>query len=221
MLRRSLKKLTNKINRNFGAQKIISIEEAVSHVKEGNTVLAGGFGICGVPETLLEEVVNQNIGDLTVVSSNAGIDDYGIGVLVQKGLMKRMVGSYLGGNDYYERKYLNGELELEFIPQGTLAEKLRSGGKGIPAFWTRTGVDTLVEKGGLPIKFKKGGSGDIEIGSEPKRTDTFNGEIHFSILFFFDLFLQKNLDLCFDKLLKLFYLTFFREEILNGRNYSR
>lgn len=154
--------------------KVCSLEKAVSNLKSGQTLLSGGFGVCGLPESLIEEAIRQNIGNLTVVSSNAGMDNFGLGLMLRKGLIKRMVGSYLGSNKLFESMYLNGEVELELTPQGTLAEKLFSGGKGIPAFWTRTGRGTLVEKGGIPIKIRKG-SKEAEIVSQPKRTEIFKG----------------------------------------------
>lgn len=162
--------------RTFGINKIASIEEAVSNLKPGQTLLSGGFGVCGLPESLIEEAIRQKIGNLTVVSSNAGVANFGLGLMLKEGLIKRMIGSYLGANKLYEQKYLTGQVELELTPQGTLAEKLRSGGKGIPAFWTKTGTGTVVEHGGFPIKLKSDGSGEAEILSQPKRVDYFNSK---------------------------------------------
>lgn len=152
----------------------MSAKEAVSNIKPGSKVLSGGFGICGNPNTLIKAVAAQKIGDLTVVSNNAGLDTYGIGLLLKDKLIKRMISSYVGENKEFERQYINGELELEFTPQGTLAERIRSGGKGIPAFWTPTGTSTLIETGGFPLKFKFGGK-EPEILTQPKETRIYNG----------------------------------------------
>jgi len=114
---------------------------------DGMTIMAGGFGLCGIPENLIAEVKRAGARNLTVISNNAGIDGFGLGILLETRQIKRMVSSYVGENKEFERQYLAGELELEFTPQGTLAEKLRAGGAGIPAFFTRTGVGTLVAEG--------------------------------------------------------------------------
>ena len=133
--------------------KITTPEEAVKVIKKGDVVLSGGFGICGNPNTMIKQLVVNKIGNLTVASNNAGLEDYGVGLLLHEGLVKRMISSYVGGNDDFKRRYLEGLLEVEFTPQGTLAEKIRSGGKGIPAFWTPTGANSAVETGGFPIKY--------------------------------------------------------------------
>lgn len=158
----------------------MSPQEAVSHVKPGNKILSGGFGICGNPVTLIRAIVAQKTNNLTIVSSNAGIETYGVGLLLKEKLVKRMVSSYVGENKEFERQYINGELEIEFTPQGTLAEKIRSGGKGIPAFWTPAGADTLLEHGGFPIKYKLGGKVP-EILAAPKETRIYNGKSRFFI----------------------------------------
>ncbi|GAA4417981.1 succinyl-CoA--3-ketoacid-CoA transferase [Advenella faeciporci] len=113
-------------------------------IKNGQTIAVGGFGLCGIPSTLIEGLRDSGATDLTCISNNAGIDDFGLGLLLQTRQIKRMIASYVGENKEFERQYLNGELELEFNPQGTLAERLRAGGAGIPAFFTRTGVGTVV-----------------------------------------------------------------------------
>lgn len=113
-------------------------------VKSGQTVAVGGFGLCGIPSALIVALRDSGATDLTCISNNAGVDDFGLGLLLQTRQIKRMISSYVGENKEFERQYLNGELELEFNPQGTLAERLRAGGSGIPAFFTRTGVGTLV-----------------------------------------------------------------------------
>jgi 3-oxoacid CoA-transferase subunit A len=116
-------------------------------VKDGIMLAVGGFGLCGVPELLIEALKDSGVRGLTVISNNAGVDNLGLGKLLQTRQIKKMISSYVGENKEFERQYLSGELELEFTPQGTLAEKLRAGGAGIPAFFTPTGVGTLVAEG--------------------------------------------------------------------------
>ena len=114
---------------------------------DGMTIMAGGFGLCGIPENLIAAIRDAGVKDLTVVSNNCGIDDFGLGILLAGGQIKKMISSYVGENKLFERLYLSGELELEFNPQGTLAERIRAGGAGLPAFFTKTGVGTLVAEG--------------------------------------------------------------------------
>ncbi|WP_448661587.1 CoA transferase subunit A [Sphingomonas sp. CJ20] len=114
---------------------------------DGMTIAAGGFGLCGIPENLIAAIRASGVRDLTIVSNNAGVDDFGLGLLLRGRQVKRMISSYVGENKEFERLYLSGELELEFTPQGTLAERLRAGGAGIAGFYTRTGVGTLVAEG--------------------------------------------------------------------------
>ena len=116
-------------------------------VHDGQLMAVGGFGLCGIPEALIEALRDSRVKDLTVISNNAGVDGFGLGQLLETRQIKRMISSYVGENKEFERQYLAGELQLEFTPQGTLAEKLRAGGAGIPAFYTRTGVGTLVAEG--------------------------------------------------------------------------
>ena len=116
-------------------------------VRDGQLMAVGGFGLCGIPEALIDAVRDSGVSDLTVISNNAGVDCFGLGKLLETRQIKRMISSYVGENKEFERQYLANELELEFTPQGTLAEKLRAGGAGIPAFFTRTGVGTLVAEG--------------------------------------------------------------------------
>jgi 3-oxoacid CoA-transferase subunit A len=116
-------------------------------VKSGQLMAVGGFGLCGIPEALIEALKATGVKDLTVISNNAGVDDFGLGKLLQTRQIRKMISSYVGENKEFERQYLAGELELEFTPQGTLAEKLRAGGSGIPAFFTKTGVGTIVADG--------------------------------------------------------------------------
>ena len=114
---------------------------------DGQMLAVGGFGLCGIPEALIDAVRDSGVKNLTVISNNAGVDDFGLGKLLQTRQVKKMISSYVGENKEFERQYLAGELELEFTPQGTLAEKLRAGGAGIPAFFTKTGVGTIVAEG--------------------------------------------------------------------------
>jgi 3-oxoacid CoA-transferase subunit A len=116
-------------------------------VRDGQTLAVGGFGLCGIPEALIEAVMQSGKKDITAISNNAGVDGFGLGKLLATRQIRKMIASYVGENAEFERQYLAGELELEFTPQGTLAEKLRAGGAGIPAFFTRTGVGTLVAEG--------------------------------------------------------------------------
>ena len=114
---------------------------------DGMTIMAGGFGLCGIPENLIGAIKESGVKNLTVVSNNCGIDGFGLGVLLESGQIKKMISSYVGENKLFEQLYLSGALELEFNPQGTLAERIRAGGAGIPAFFTKTGVGTLVAEG--------------------------------------------------------------------------
>ncbi|GAB1578227.1 MULTISPECIES: CoA transferase subunit A [Bordetella] len=116
-------------------------------VKDGQMVAVGGFGLCGIPEALIAALRDSGVKDLTCISNNAGVDGFGLGQLLETRQIRKMIASYVGENKEFERQYLAGELELEFTPQGTLAEKLRAGGAGIPAFFTRTGVGTIVADG--------------------------------------------------------------------------
>jgi 3-oxoacid CoA-transferase subunit A len=116
-------------------------------LKDGMVIMAGGFGLCGIPENLIAALRDSGVKGLTVISNNAGVDGFGLGVLLNTRQIKKMISSYVGENKEFERQYLSGELELEFNPQGTLAERIRAGGAGIPAFYTKTGVGTLVAEG--------------------------------------------------------------------------
>ena len=116
-------------------------------LKDGMTLMSGGFGLCGIPEILIAAIRDLGVKDLTVISNNAGVDGAGLGLLLETRQIKKMISSYVGENKLFERQYLSGELELEFNPQGTLAERIRAGGAGIPAFFTRTGVGTIIADG--------------------------------------------------------------------------
>ncbi|TCB50046.1 CoA transferase subunit A [Acinetobacter sp. ANC 4779] len=127
---------------------VVSAAQALEGIVADNQTLAvGGFGLCGIPEALIDALKETGVKGLTCISNNAGVDDFGLGKLLQSKQIKKMISSYVGENKEFERQYLNGELEVELTPQGTLAEKLRSGGAGIPAFYTQTGVGTLIAEG--------------------------------------------------------------------------
>ncbi|MCW8878563.1 MAG: CoA transferase subunit A [Kangiellaceae bacterium] len=131
-----------------GFDKVVSsYEEAMHGLEDGMTVIAGGFGLCGIPEGLIAQIVEMKTRDLTFVSNNCGVDDFGLGLLLQDKQIKKMISSYVGENAEFERQFLSGELEVELTPQGTLAEKMRAGGAGIPAFYTATGYGTPVAEG--------------------------------------------------------------------------
>ena len=126
---------------------ISSAAEAVRDIADGSTLVVGGFGLCGIPENLINALVEKKVTGLTCVSNNAGVDDWGLGLLLQTKQIRKMVSSYVGENAEFERQYLAGELEVEFVPQGTLAERMRAGGAGIPAFFTPAGFGTIVAEG--------------------------------------------------------------------------
>ena len=131
------------------ASKVVkSARDALTGVlSDGMTIMAGGFGLCGIPENLIAAIREAGVKDLTVVSNNCGVDDFGLGLLLAGGQIRKMISSYVGENKLFAELYLSGQLELEFNPQGTLAERIRAGGAGIPAFFTKTGVGTLVAEG--------------------------------------------------------------------------
>jgi 3-oxoacid CoA-transferase subunit A len=118
-----------------------------ANIRDGATIMMGGFGLCGIPENLIAGLQRRGTKDLIVISNNAGVDDFGIGLLLQTRAVRRMVSSYVGENALFERLYLTGEMELEFVPQGTFSERIRAGGAGIPAFYTATGAGTMVAEG--------------------------------------------------------------------------
>ncbi|HEY8040484.1 MAG TPA: CoA transferase subunit A [Polyangiaceae bacterium] len=147
--------------------------DAVRDIPQGATVLAGGFGLCGIPEKSILALRELGTKGLTVVSNNCGVDDFGLGILLRNKQIVKMVSSYVGENKEFERQYLSGELEVELTPQGTLAERLRAGGAGIPAFYTPTGVGTAISDGGLPLKYAADGS--VAKLSPRKETREFDG----------------------------------------------
>src|SRR5450432_4833721 len=128
-------------------KRVVSAVDAIANLRDGMTVLMGGFGLCGIPENLIAAVCSKGTRDLTVVSNNAGIDGFGIGLLLQNRQVKKMISTYVGENKLFEKLVLSGELEVELNPQGTFSERLRAGGAGIPAFYTPTGVGTMIAEG--------------------------------------------------------------------------
>jgi 3-oxoacid CoA-transferase/3-oxoacid CoA-transferase subunit A len=153
-----------------------SAAEAVGDIPDGATLLAGGFGLCGIPEACIAALRARGTKNLTFVSNNCGIDDFGLGILLKNRQIAKMVSSYVGENHEFERQYLSGELELELTPQGTLAERLRAGGAGIAAFYTPTGAGTAISDGGLPIRYGVGGA--VAKESPRKETRLFGGRTY-------------------------------------------
>ena len=126
---------------------VVNVHEALLGIKDGMTLMLGGFGLCGIPENSIAELVKKGVSNLTCISNNAGVDDFGLGLLLQQKQIKKMISSYVGENEEFERQMLSGELEVDLIPQGSLAEKCRAGGAGIPAFFTPSGYGTEVAEG--------------------------------------------------------------------------
>ncbi|WP_377643982.1 CoA transferase subunit A [Oryzobacter terrae] len=147
--------------------------EAVAGISDGATLAVGGFGLCGIPSVLIAELHRAGVSDLEVVSNNCGVDDWGLGILLASQQIRRMVSSYVGENKEFARQYLQGELEVELTPQGTLAERLRAGGAGIPAFFTPTGVGSQVADGGLPWRYDA--EGNVVVASPAKEVRVFPG----------------------------------------------
>ena len=154
------------------ADKVISsAAEAVADIGSGSTLAVGGFGLCGIPNVLIAALHDTGVDDLQVVSNNCGVDGWGLGVLLTDHRISRVVASYVGENKEFARQFLSGELEVELTPQGTLAERLRAGGAGIPAFYTVTGVGTQVAEGGLPWRYDA--DGNVALASPAKETREF------------------------------------------------
>ncbi|WP_329298057.1 CoA transferase subunit A [Streptomyces sp. NBC_00659] len=153
-----------------------SATEAVADIPDGASLAVGGFGLSGVPEALIRALHAHGTSGLKVISNNCGVDDRGLGVLLAASRISRVTGSYVGENKEFARQYLSGELEVELVPQGTLAERLRAGGAGIPAFYTPAGVGTQVAQGGLPWRY--GPDGSVAVASPPKETRDFGGRTH-------------------------------------------
>jgi len=148
--------------------------DAVRDIPNGATLLAGGFGLCGIPENSIAALRELGTKDLVVVSNNCGVDDFGLGILLRNKQIKKMISSYVGENKEFERQYLTGELELELTPQGTLAERIRAGGAGIPAFYTPTGAHTVISDGGMPVLYNADRS--VKKYSEKKEIRSFDGK---------------------------------------------
>jgi 3-oxoacid CoA-transferase subunit A len=153
---------------------VASAAEAVADITSGSTLSVGGFGLCGIPTVLIDALLETHVDELEVVSNNCGVDDWGLGRLLTARKIRRMVSSYVGENKEFARQYLSGELEVELTPQGTLAERLRAGGMGIPAFFTATGVGTQVAEGGLPWQYDA--SGNVIKSSPVKQVQRFPTE---------------------------------------------
>ncbi len=155
---------------------VATAAEAVADVTDGASLAVGGFGLCGIPEALIEALLQLGVTNLETVSNNCGVDGVGLGVLLEHKRIRRTVSSYVGENKEFARQFLSGELEVELTPQGTLAERLRAGGAGIPAFYTPTGVGTQVADGGLPWRYD--GAGGVAVASPPKETREFDGRTY-------------------------------------------
>ena len=152
---------------------VASAAAAVADISDGATLAVGGFGLCGIPAVLIQAVLDAGTGELEVVSNNAGVDEWGLGLLLGARRLRRVIASYVGENKEFARQYLAGELEVELTPQGTLAERMRAGGSGIAAFYTRAGVGTQVAEGGIPWRYDS--AGDVAVASPPKPTQEFDG----------------------------------------------
>ncbi|SCV69890.1 BQ2448_1284 [Microbotryum intermedium] len=154
-----------------------SAEEAVADVKGDSILLSGGFGLCGTADTLITALSKRpEVKNLTCVSNNAGVDKLGLGILLHSGQIDRMISSYLGANKHFEGLYLNGKISLELTPQGSLAERCRAGGAGIPAFYTPAGYGTAVQTGEIPIRYKEGGKQEVDIPGKPREVREFDGK---------------------------------------------
>lgn len=156
--------------------KIMTAAEAVADIPDGASIAAGGFGLCGIPQIVISALAAREVGDFEVFSNNAGVDGKGLGMLLEAGKLRRIVSSYVGENKEFARQYLSGELEVELTPQGTLAERMRAGGSGIGAFYTRTGVGTFVADGGMPWKYDS--DGGVALASPPKETREIRGHTY-------------------------------------------
>ncbi|SDC74265.1 CoA transferase subunit A [Actinokineospora iranica] len=152
---------------------VASAADAVADIPDNASLAVGGFGLCGIPTVLIQALLAGGVSGLDVVSNNCGVDDWGLGLLLRERRIARMTSSYVGENKEFARQYLAGELELELTPQGTLAERLRAGGSGIPAFYTRTGVGTQVAEGGVPWRYDD--AGNVVVASPVKEVREFDG----------------------------------------------
>lgn len=150
---------------------VSTAEDAVKDIADGSSIAVGGFGLSGNPMDLIRALLAQGTKNISIVSNNCGVDDWGLGLLLADKRIRKMTSSYVGENKEFERQFLSGELEVELTPQGTLAEKLRAGGSGIPAFYTQTGVGTQVSEGGLPLRYDSDGS--VALSSSKKEVRSF------------------------------------------------
>ena len=158
----------------MGMSKVVeSAAQAVADIGDGATIMSGGFGLCGNPENLIRALHDKGVRDLTVISNNCGTTDDGLGILLKNEQIRKMISSYVGENKIFEEQYLTGKLEVELNPQGTLAERIRAGGAGIPAFYTPTGFGTWISGGQLPVRFNEDGS--VAETNEAKETRQFEG----------------------------------------------
>src|ERR1039458_5371672 len=148
--------------------------QAVQDIRSGSSLAVGGFGLCGIPTALIEALLASDATDLETVSNNCGVDGWGLGLLLAAKRIRRTTGSYVGEKKEFERQFLSGELDVELVPQGTLAERLRAGGAGIPAFFTPAGVGTQIAEGGLPLRYDL--AGNIALASPPKEVREFDGK---------------------------------------------
>lgn len=155
---------------------VATVDAAVADIPNGVSIAVGGFGLVGIPARLIDALRAQGASELTIISNNLGTDGFGLGLLLEDKKIVRSIGSYIGSNKEYARQYLSGELAVEFTPQGTLAERMRAGGAGIPAFFTKAGVGTQLAEGGIPTRYNSDGT--IAEYSKPKETREFNGEVY-------------------------------------------
>ena len=179
MLRRSLARGPLLLRRGLASapsKVFASADAAVADIPAGAKLLVGGFGLTGVPDNLIGGLVRTGVNDLTVVSSNVGTSERGLGLLFQTNQISKVVGSYVGENDIFERQFLNGEIEVELVPMGTLAERMRAAGAGVPAFYTATGVGTLVHTGGMPMRYSSDGQRQVVVSSPPRHAEVFNNK---------------------------------------------
>jgi 3-oxoacid CoA-transferase subunit A len=153
---------------------VASAADAVADIPKGASVAVGGFGLCGIPVALIDALHAQGTDELETISNNCGVDDWGLGILLSDHRIRRTISSYVGENKEFARQFLAGELEVELTPQGTLAERMRAGGAGVPAFYTPAGVGTQVSEGGLPRRYAPDGT--IAVASDPKEVRDFDGE---------------------------------------------
>ena len=152
---------------------VASADEAIRDIPDGATIMVGGFGLCGIPENLIAALVRKGVKNLTTISNNVGVDDFGLGKCLYAGQIKAHIGSYVGENKKLEEMVLSNQIDLTLVPQGTFAERLRAGGAGIPAFYTPGGVGTQVADGGLPRRYNADGT--VAVASEPKEVRVFDG----------------------------------------------